>query len=466
METIAAISTAPGLGGIGIIRITGDKAFEILLKIFKSTKVKKIEDIVPNTIIYGKIYDDSRMVDEVLVSFFKSPNSYTKEDLVEINTHGGSIVMKEILNLVLKKGAMLAEPGEFTKRAFLNGRIDLTQVESIATILNAKSEEELRISGELLQGKLYNKVVNIKEKLMDILMHLEVNIDYPEYDTDEKETEEIVSTVTDILKDLKRFEATFDVGSKIKDGIKVSIIGRPNAGKSSLLNNLLNKERAIVTEIEGTTRDSIEEDLNINGINIKIIDTAGIRETDEKVEKIGIERAITIAEKSDLIVAIFDISKPFNENDMKILDIISKKESLILLNKYDLVKDIDLPEEIKNTGKEYIYTSMLEKKGTEDVIEWITKKTESLKINKNNDIIIIHERQKKVITDVIEMIEQILKDLEIIPIDMVSENIRDVINKINDLTGENVKEEVLNEIFLFRKIVKKEGQKNVLCRRI
>ena len=447
METIAAISTAPGLGGIGIIRITGDKAFEILLKMFKSTKVKKIKDIVPNTIIYGKIYDDSRMVDEVLVSFFKSPNSYTKEDLVEINTHGGSIVMKEILNLVLKKGAMLAEPGEFTKRAFLNGRIDLTQVESIATILNAKSEEELRISGELLQGKLYNKVINIKEKLMDILMHLEVNIDYPEYDTDEKETEEIVSTVTDILKDLKRFEATFDVGSKIKDGIKVSIIGRPNAGKSSLLNNLLNKERAIVTEIEGTTRDSIEEDLNINGINIKIIDTAGIRETDEKVEKIGIERAITIAEKSDLIIAIFDISKPFNENDRKILDIISKKESLILLNKYDLVKDIELPEEIKNTGKEYIYTSMLEKKGTEDVIEWITKKTESLKINKNNDIIIIHERQKKVITDVIEMVEQILKDLEIIPIDMVSENIRDVINKINELTGENVKEEVLNEIF-------------------
>ena len=447
METIAAISTAPGLGGIGIIRITGDKAFEILLKMFKSTKVKKIEDIVPNTIIYGKIYDDSRMVDEVLVSFFKSPNSYTKEDLVEINTHGGSIVMKEILNLVLKKGAMLAEPGEFTKRAFLNGRIDLTKVESIATILNAKSEEELRISGELLQGKLYNKVVNIKEKLMDILMHLEVNIDYPEYDTDEKETEEILSTVTDILKNLKRFEATFDVGSKIKDGIKVSIIGRPNAGKSSLLNNLLNKERAIVTEIEGTTRDSIEEDLNINGINIKIIDTAGIRETDEKVEKIGIERAITIAEKSDLIIAIFDISKPLNENDMKILDIISKKESLILLNKYDLVKDIELPEEIKNTGKEYIYTSMLEKQGTEDVIEWITKKTESLKINKNNDIIIIHERQKKVITDVIEMIEQILKDLEIIPIDMVSENIRDVINKINELTGENVKEEVLNEIF-------------------
>lgn len=447
METIAAISTAPGLGGIGIIRITGKEAFDILLKVFKSRKVKKIEDIVPNTIIYGKIYDNNRMVDEVLVSFFKSPNSYTKEDLVEINTHGGSIVMKEILNLVLTNGAMLAQPGEFTKRAFLNGRIDLTQVESIATILNAKSEEELKISGELLQGKLYNKVVDIKGRLMDILMHLEVNIDYPEYDTEEKDKEEVISTITMILEELKKFEATFDVGSKITEGIKVAIIGRPNAGKSSLLNNLLNKERAIVTEIEGTTRDSIEEDLNINGINIKIIDTAGIRETEEKVEKIGIERAISLADKSDLVIAIFDMSKEFNENDRKIMEIIQKKESLILLNKYDLVEEKKVPEEIEKLAKEFIFTSMLEKKGTEDVITWITKKTEGLKINKNNDIIIIHERQKKVITDVIEMIKQVLTDLELIPIDMVSENIRDVINKINELTGENVKEEVLNEIF-------------------
>ena len=447
METIAAISTAPGLGGIGIIRITGKEAFDILLKVFKSRKVKKIEDIVPNTIIYGKIYDNNRMVDEVLVSFFKSPNSYTKEDLVEINTHGGSIVMKEILNLVLTNGAMLAQPGEFTKRAFLNGRIDLTQVESIATILNAKSEEELRISGELLQGKLYNKVVDIKRRLMDILMHLEVDIDYPEYDTEEKDKEEVISTITMILEELKKFEVTFDVGSKITEGIKVAIIGRPNAGKSSLLNNLLNKERAIVTEIEGTTRDSIEEDLNINGINIKIIDTAGIRETEEKVEKIGIERAIRLADKSDLVIAIFDMSKEFNENDRKIMEIIQKKESLILLNKYDLVEEKKVPEEIEKLAKEFIFTSMLEKKGTEDVITWITKKTEGLKINKNNDIIIIHERQKKVITDVIEMIKQVLTDLELIPIDMVSENIRDVINKINELTGENVKEEVLNEIF-------------------
>ena len=447
METIAAISTAPGLGGIGIIRITGKEAFDILLKVFKSRKVKKIEDIVPNTIIYGKIYDNNRMVDEVLVSFFKSPNSYTKEDLVEINTHGGSIVMKEILNLVLTNGAMLAQPGEFTKRAFLNGRIDLTQVESIATILNAKSEEELKISGELLQGKLYNKVVDIKGRLMDILMHLEVNIDYPEYDTEEKDKEEVISTITMILEELKKFEATFDVGSKITEGIKVAIIGRPNAGKSSLLNNLLNKERAIVTEIEGTTRDSIEEDLNINGINIKIIDTAGIRETEEKVEKIGIERAISLADKSDLVIAIFDMSKEFNENDRKIMEIIQNKESLILLNKYDLVEEKKVPEEIEKLAKEFIFTSMLEKKGTEDVITWITKKTEGLKINKNNDIIIIHERQKKVITDVIEMIKQVLTDLELIPIDMVSENIRDVINKINELTGENVKEEVLNEIF-------------------
>jgi ferrous iron transport protein B len=282
---------------------------------------------------------------------------------------------------------------------------------------------------------------------MDILMHLEVNIDYPEYDTEEKDKEEIVKTISKILLELKKFESTFDVGSKIIDGIKVSIIGRPNAGKSSLLNNLLNKERAIVTEIEGTTRDSIEEDLNINGINIKIIDTAGIRETDEKVEKIGIERAIDIAKKSDLIIAIFDISKSLNENDLRILEIIKEKESLILLNKCDLLRNEDIPEEIKDVKKEYIFTSMSEKKGIDEIIEWLTKKTEFLKINKNNDIIIIHERQKRVITDVIKMIEQILLDLELIPIDMVSENIRDTINKINELTGENVKEEVLNEIF-------------------
>ena len=278
-------------------------------------------------------------------------------------------------------------------------------------------------------------------------MHLEVNIDYPEYDTEEKDKEEIVKTISKILLELKKFESTFDVGSKIIDGIKVSIIGRPNAGKSSLLNNLLNKERAIVTEIEGTTRDSIEEDLNINGINIKIIDTAGIRETDEKVEKIGIERAIDIAKKSDLIIAIFDISKSLNENDLRILEIIKEKESLILLNKCDLLRNEDIPEEIKDVKKEYIFTSMSEKKGIDEIIEWLTKKTEFLKINKNNDIIIIHERQKRVITDVIKMIEQILLDLELIPIDMVSENIRDTINKINELTGENVKEEVLNEIF-------------------
>ena len=278
-------------------------------------------------------------------------------------------------------------------------------------------------------------------------MHLEVNIDYPEYDTEEKDKEEIVKTISKILLELKKFESTFDVGSKIIDGIKVSIIGRPNAGKSSLLNNLLNKERAIVTEIEGTTRDSIEEDLNINGINIKIIDTAGIRETDEKVEKIGIERAIDIAKKSDLIIAIFDISKSLNENDLRILEIIKEKESLILLNKCDLLRNEDIPEEIKDLKKEYIFTSMSEKRGIDEIIEWLTKKTEFLKINKNNDIIIIHERQKRVIIDVIKMIEQILLDLELIPIDMVSENIRDTINKINELTGENVKEEVLNEIF-------------------
>ena len=268
METIAAISTAPGLGGIGIIRITGDIAFNVLLKIFKSKRVKKIEDIVPNTIIYGKIYEEDRMIDEVLVSFFKSPNSYTREDLVEINTHGGSIVMKEILDLVLRSGAILAQPGEFTKRAFLNGRIDLTKVESIATILNAKSEEELRISGELLQGKLYNKIVNIKEKLMDILMHLEVNIDYPEYDTEEKDKEEILERFNQIFENFfKNNLGEFKPGNiaeKNFSGIGVTVGDAVLTGKIDLIR--IDRENKKITVVDYKT-GSIPFNIKTNKFN-------------------------------------------------------------------------------------------------------------------------------------------------------------------------------------------------------
>lgn len=449
MDTIVAISTAPGLGGIGIIRISGTDAFKILLKIFKSKKVKTEDDIVANTIQYGHIIDDEKIVDEVLVSFFKAPHSYTAEDTVEINSHGGTIVMNEILKVVLKNGAKLALPGEFTKRAFINNRIDLTKVEAISSILNAKSERELEISNTMLNGKLYDTINDIKKEVLEILMHIEVFIDYPEYDTQEKDEAEILEVLEKVLNILTKFEQNFDIGSKIQEGIKIAIIGRPNAGKSSLLNLLLNKERAIVTEIEGTTRDSIEETFVVDGLPIKIIDTAGIRDTTEVVEKIGIERALKYAQNSDLIIGIFDVSREFSTDDKKIIELLKNNDGIIILNKVDLPNklnsdDIKLIEEL---DKNILKTSIVNKEGYNELLDIIREKTKHFQLNKDNENIIIHQRQKNIITEAIMYTKQALKDIEILPIDMVSENIQNIVNCLNELTGEDIKEEMLNEIF-------------------
>ena len=446
MDTIVAISTAPGLGGIGIIRLSGEKAFDILLKIFKSSKIKNKEDINANTINYGHIIEDGEIIDEVLVSFFKAPHSYTTEDVVEINTHGGNIVCHKILNLAIKNGALLADSGEFTKRAFINGRIDLTKVESIASILGAKSEEELKVSNKLLKGKLLDKINLMKKNILEVLMHIEVNIDYPEYDTDEKTMDEVKVMLTEVKKELSDLSETFDVGNKIREGFSVSIIGRPNAGKSSLLNYILDKERAIVTDIEGTTRDSIEEIINIKGMPVKIIDTAGIRETEEKIEQIGIERALEYAKSSDVIIAIFDSNKELTKDDNNILELCKDKDSIIVLNKMDLETKINI-EEIKNIGKDIIKVSALKKEGLNEIVNSISLRLDKLKETKSNDIIIIHERQKKVIEEALKSTEEALKSSEILPVDMLSEYIQNILEKLNELTGEDIKEEILNEIF-------------------
>lgn len=446
MDTIVAISTAPGLGGIGIIRLSGETAFDILLKIFKSNKIKNKEDIKANTINYGHIIEDGEIIDEVLVSFFKAPHSYTTEDVVEINTHGGNIVCHKILNLAIKNGASLADSGEFTKRAFINGRIDLTKVESIASILGAKSEEELKVLNKLLKGKLLDKINLMKKNILEVLMHIEVNIDYPEYDTEEKTMDEVKVMLTEVKKELSDLSETFDVGNKIREGFSVSIIGRPNAGKSSLLNYILDKERAIVTDIEGTTRDSIEEIINVKGMPVKIIDTAGIRETDEKIEQIGIERALEYAKSSDVIIAIFDSNKELTKDDNNILDLCKDKDSIIVLNKMDLETKINI-EEIKNIGKEIIKVSALKKEGLNEIVNSISLRLDKLKETKSNDIIIIHERQKKVIEEALKSTEEALKSSEILPVDMLSEYIQNILEKLNELTGEDIKEEILNEIF-------------------
>ena len=288
MSTIAAISTAPGIGGIGIIRMSGENCFEILNKFFKAKNPEEINKIKGYTIKYGNIIDPSteKVVDEVLVSYFKNPKSYTTENMCEISSHGGIIVVRKILELCLKNGAKLAEPGEFTKKAFLNGRIDLSQVEAIIDVINAKTDKELKASMNQLEGNLSKSLGKIKQKILNLLVDIEASIDYPEYDIEEVTQEKTKNSLIEIEEDIKKLYKTFEDGKIIKEGIKVAIIGRPNSGKSSLLNSILNEERAIVTDIEGTTRDTIEEFISIKGIPFKIIDTAGIREADNKVEMI------------------------------------------------------------------------------------------------------------------------------------------------------------------------------------
>ena len=340
METIAAISTATGNGGIGIIRMSGENCFNILEKIFRTSKNNKIniEKIKGYTIQYGYIIDNktNEIIDEVLVSFFRNPKSYTRENMCEINSHGGMVVEKRILEECLKNGAILAEPGEFTKRAFLNGRIDLSQAESIIDIINSKTEKEAKASINQLQGYLSENIGKIRHELLDIMADIEASIDYPEYDIEEVTNSKAIKLLKNVKSKLKILEESFNSGKVLKEGIKTAIIGRPNAGKSSLLNTILKEERAIVSDIEGTTRDTIEELVTIKGIPLKIIDTAGIRKTSDKIEEIGVEKALKVAEDADLILAIIDNTKELNEEDLKILNLVKNKNAIILLNKIDL----------------------------------------------------------------------------------------------------------------------------------
>ena len=291
MNTIAAISTAPGIGGIGIVRMSGENCFKILEKVFKQKKYQNIKNIKGYSIKYGNIVDNGEIIDEVLVSYFKSPKSYTSENMCEINSHGGIVIMNKILDLCIKNGAELAEPGEFTKRAFLNGRMDLSQAEAVIDVINSKTDKEAKVSMQQLQGNLSEKIFEIRKEIISIMADIEASIDYPEYDLQEVTNENILNILNKVDKILLSLENSFYNGKILKEGISTAIIGRPNAGKSSLLNVILNEERAIVTDIEGTTRDIIQEYISVEGVPLKIIDTAGIRNSNDEVEKIGIKKA-------------------------------------------------------------------------------------------------------------------------------------------------------------------------------
>lgn len=429
--------------------MSGEDCFKILDKIFEPKNKQNIEEIRGYRIKYGKIVNADKIVDEVLVSYFKSPKSYTTENMCEINSHGGNIIVKEILELCLKNGAKLAEPGEFTKRAFLNGRIDLLQAESVIDIINAKSKKEANAGIKQLEGYLSKEISEIKQEIMDVMVNIEVSIDYPEYDVDDVTLNQISVMLNNVEKKLKKLEDSFDNGKLIKEGIKTAIIGRPNAGKSSLLNAILKEDRAIVTEHEGTTRDTIEEFVNIKGIPLKLVDTAGIRSAQDEVEKIGIKKSKEIAEEADLIVAILDSSKELSKEDIEILNMLKDKKAIIILNKIDLDSKIDENHpKLKETKQNIIKVSVLNNIGIEYLYNEIARLFSLNEINLDNEIMITNIRHKDLISKSLENISK-AKDSIIsnMPLDIISIFIKDILEGLSNITGEIVNDDIINEIF-------------------
>ena len=429
--------------------MSGKNCFDVLQKIFKPKNVQNIDDIKGYTIKYGNIVDGENIIDEVLVSYFKAPKSYTTENMCEINSHGGNIVLKKILELCLKNGAELAEPGEFTKRAFLNGRIDLLQAESVIDIINAKSDKELKTGVKQLEGFFSNEIAKIKQEILDVMVNIEVAIDYPEYDVDEVTNKQISDMLDSVEKKLKKLENSFDNGKIIKEGIKTAIVGKPNAGKSSLLNAILKEDRAIVTEIEGTTRDTIEEFVTINGIPLKLVDTAGIRKAKDEVEKIGISKSREIAKEADLIIAIFDSSKDLTDEDMEILNLIKGKKVIILLNKIDLNSKIDENDSrLLAVSQDIIKVSALNNLGIDKLYEKVTDLFNLDQINLDNEVLITNLRQKNLITKAIEHIQETKNTMSNnMPLDIVAISIKEILEDLGSITGDEVSEDIIDEIF-------------------
>ena len=447
-DTIAAIATAMSNSGIGIVRISGEEAFDIIQKIYRGKKEKNLKEQKSHTIHYGYIVDGDEMIDEVLVMLMRGPHSFTGEDVVEIDCHGGVYVVKKILETVIKYGARPAEPGEFTKRAFLNGRMDLSQAEAVIDIINSKNEYALKSSVSQLKGSVHKKIEEIRKEILYHTAFIETALDDPEHISVDGYGDTLRKTVDNLLEQIHQLLITSDNGRMIKEGIQTVIVGKPNAGKSSLLNVLVGEERAIVTDIEGTTRDVLEEHIQLQGISLNVMDTAGIRETKDIVEKIGVDKAKNHANEADLIIYVVDASRELDENDEEIMKMIKDKQAIVLLNKSDLETVVTKEMLSKRIDKPMILISAKEEEGIHELEETLKHMFFHGEISFNDEIYITNIRHKTALADAEESLKKVIVSIENgMPEDFYSIDLMDAYESLGSITGETIGEDLVNEIF-------------------
>lgn len=449
-DTIAAISTAPGVGGIGIIRVSGIDAVQIVDKVFKSASKKTLTESKSHTIHYGHIVNkENKVIDEVLVMLMKAPKTFTREDVVEINCHGGPVPLEAVLMEVIRNGARLADSGEFTKRAFLNGRIDLAQVEAIMDIIEAKTEVSLSQAVNQLEGKLSKQIKAYQDSLIQIIARIEVSIDYPEYDEDEPLANDFIEDIKALNHQLKKLLATADTGKMIREGVKTAIVGQPNVGKSSLLNALLEENKAIVTDIPGTTRDVVEAYLNIEGMPFVLLDTAGIRETEDIVEKIGVERSRESIEKADLILMLIDGSRTLDEEEINIIRQIKDRDVIFVLNKTDL-DPVITQEILKEYTNEHpiIPISAMKQNGLDALRQGMKEFIVKQGISIGQEATISNQRQKQSLVKAIESLDKVEDTIDMgMPEDCIAIDLHDAYGHLGNIVGEALKDEIIGELF-------------------
>ncbi|MFW5894538.1 MAG: tRNA uridine-5-carboxymethylaminomethyl(34) synthesis GTPase MnmE [Bacillota bacterium] len=439
-DTIAAISTALGPSAINIVRMSGDDVFSIIEKVFKGPDLKKAQS---HTIHYGKIVDDGKPLDEVLINVFRAPKTFTAEDMIEINCHGGSYVANRILELLLAHGARLAERGEFTERAYLNGRIDLTQAESVLDIIEARSDYSLTLANKGLDGDIYRLITRLRDELLNIVAQIEVNIDYPEYDDVETLTTDVLNPRIDALRQkIKAVLGTARVGKIIRDGIKTVIIGRPNVGKSSVLNALLREDKAIVTEIQGTTRDVVEGEINIGGLVLRLMDTAGIRDSDDLIERIGIDKTKKMIEEADLVLYVLNNNEPLRDEDEQLLKLTEKKKRIIIINK------IDLENKLNHDFEDGVEISALKNMGIESLEEKIRDLFLEGNLSFENNTFLSNTRHIAKMRQVKAMLDDAQSSAEaLMPVDIIEIDLKSAWETLGEIIGESTQNELLDELF-------------------